>query len=70
MMYATIPIEALLAHMCRINMPTCLLNVIKAMHHQDEHILINGHNSARVWPTWAVKQGCPLSLLLFSLYIK
>ena len=35
----------------------------------DEYILKDGEKIARVYTNTGVKQGCPLSLLLFSLYI-
>ena len=51
-------------------MPAPLLSVIQDMYNCDEYVLKDGDKSARVHPTRGVKQGCPLSPLLFSLYIK
>eukprot|EP00983_Pelagomonas_calceolata_P009276 299556-Pelagomonas_calceolata.AAC.1 len=39
------------------------------MYDADEYILKDGEKNAQVNPNTGVKQGCPLSLLLFSLYI-
>jgi len=35
----------------------------------DEYVLVDGTKQASVRPTRGVKQGCPLSPLLYSLYI-
>ena len=50
-------------------MPAPLLSVIQDMYYRDEHVLKDGDKTARVHPTRGVKQDCPLSPLLFSLYI-
>jgi len=67
--YDTIPREALWQHLRRISMPTSLLSIIQDMYAADEYVLKDGAKTARVHPMRGVKQGCPLSPLLFSLYI-
>jgi len=67
--YDTVPRQQLWSHLRRSAMPSTLLSVINHMYENDEYILMDGEKRARVYPTNGVKQGCPLSPLLFSLYI-
>ena len=48
-------------------MPAPLLCVIQDIYNRDEYVLKDGDKTARVRPTRGVKQGCPLSPLLFSM---
>ena len=65
----TIPRQELWQYLQRTSMPASFLPIIQDMHDADEYILKDGERTAQVYPNTGVKQGCPLSLLLFSLYI-
>jgi len=67
--YDTIPRQALWSHFRRIRMPATLLSALQSLYEGDQDLLRDGHKAARVKPTVGVKRGCPLSPLLFSLYI-
>jgi len=67
--YDTIPRQALWQHLQNIRMPAPFLAAIQDMYDGDEYVLKDGDKAAGVHPTTGVKQGCPLSPLLFSLYI-
>jgi len=67
--YDTVPRQELWRHLQRNALPEPLLRVIRDMYEEDEYILMDGDKRAHVHPTNGVKQGCPLSPLLFSLYI-
>ncbi len=67
--YDSIPRCALWEHLQRNCMPTCLLKIIQNLYDADEYVLMDGIKQAKVRPICGVKQGCPLSPLLSSLYI-
>ena len=58
------------SHLSHIHMPPYLLRMMKGLYDGDSYIVVDGHKvSDPVRPSRGVKQGCPLSPLLFSLYI-
>jgi hypothetical protein len=68
--YDKIHRPALWAHLQSIGLPPHLLTAAQAMYEGDSYVLCDGVKAAPpVQPTHGVKQGCPLSPLLFSLYI-
>jgi len=67
--YDTIPRDALWKYLRRTRMPAPLLSVIQKMYNRDEYVLKDGDKTVRVHLTCGVIQGCPVSPLIFSLYI-
>ena len=68
--YDTIDRQHLWQHLQAIGMPAWMLGAVKAMYAQDAYMFVDGERrSGLIRPTKGVKQGCPLSPLLFSLYI-
>jgi len=67
--YDSIPRDKLWEHMRRCHMPHQLLSILQDLYHTDEYTLLDGDKQASVQPEFGVKQGCPLSPLLFSIYL-
>ena len=65
----TVFLALLWQHLENTGMPAQILSVIKNLYQDDEYILMDGDKKVSVRPARGVKQGCPLSPLLFSLYI-
>jgi hypothetical protein len=54
----------------RVGLPPLILRAIQGLYESDEYVLVDaGHRATPVRPNKGVKQGCPLSPLLFSLYV-
>jgi Reverse transcriptase (RNA-dependent DNA polymerase) len=68
--YDSINRQALWEHLTSIAVPAYLINIIKEMYTDDSYVLVDGgQHTQPLHPTLGVKQGCPLSPLLFALYI-
>ena len=67
--YDFIPSDKLWEHLCCCHMPHRLLSILQDLYHTDEYSLLDGDKQASVQPEFGVKQGCPLSPLLFSIYL-
>ena len=68
--YDTVDRTALWEHLGRLQLPPYLLAATQALYENDSYTLVDGHKQTPpIHPTRGVKQGCPLSPLLFSLFI-
>ena len=56
-------------HLHRLHIPPHLLRYIEMLYHENVYILKDGHVTGGISPTRGLKQGCPLSPLLFAIYI-
>ena len=67
--YDSIPRERLWEHLQKIRTPQYLTDIIQTMYRGCRYLLIDGDKiSEEVAPNRGLKQGCPLSPLLYSLY--
>ena len=68
--YDKIDREMLWSHLSGIGVPDELMQILRDIYHGDSYVLVDGHKRTEaVHPTVGVKQGCPLSPLLFSLFV-
>jgi hypothetical protein len=54
-------------YLCKNQMPIHMLSILENLYNADEYMLLDGDKSASIQPSFGVKQGCPLSPLLFSI---
>ncbi|KAJ9514701.1 hypothetical protein QJQ45_028415, partial [Haematococcus lacustris] len=71
--YDHIPRQQLWEHLrntCGVKLPQPLLACLEGLYRDDNYVLIDGpHRTPPVTPDQGVKQGCPISPLLFALYV-
>lgn len=68
--YDTVSRERLWSHLSAIRMPPRMLKAVKGLYRDDQYVLCDGvATTDPVSANIGVRQGCPLSPLLFSLYI-
>ncbi|KAJ9526216.1 hypothetical protein QJQ45_009687 [Haematococcus lacustris] len=69
--YDHIPRQQLWEHLrVGVKLPQPLLACLEGLYRDDSYVLIDGpHRTPQVTPDQGVKQGCPISPLLFALYV-
>ena len=68
--YDTVDRTKLWRHLSDMQVPVTLLQTMQSMYAGDSYVLVDGHKQTEhIEPLRGVKQGCPLSPLLFALYV-
>lgn len=68
--YDCVDRAALWSHLESLQLPEYLLGAVKEIYSGDSYVLVDGHRVVpAVQPAKGVKQGCPLSPLLFALFL-
>jgi hypothetical protein len=65
--YDSIPRSKMWDHLRKNQTSIHMLSILENLYDADEYTLLDGDKSATVQPSFGVKQGCPLSPLLFSI---
>jgi hypothetical protein len=68
--YDTVSREALWDTLENLGFAGKFMNILKALYARDNiQVVVNGIRSEPIYPSRGLKQGCPLSPVLFSIYI-
>ena len=68
--YDTVPRDLLWKKLNNLGLGNPFVDILKSLYNQSFLVVsLNGMNTEKIYPQRGLKQGCPLSPLLFSLYI-